>query len=127
MKRAQKPETRLYEAIKAALQWEPGLKLMRNANGQFRARGFHVKAGLGNGSADFVGILSLKIWHPDTATMRLVGRFIVLEVKREGEELDAAQVLWLSEVRALGGFGAMVTGPDSAREAIARARLGAYE
>jgi hypothetical protein len=98
----------LSDAIREALAYEPGLMLCRNSTGLFRARGCVVRAGLGNGSADLIGVLN--------------GRFVALEVKRPGEKPEPHQVAWLDAITRHGGFACVVHSVDEARAAIARAR-----
>ena len=142
-------EGALSDAIREALAHEPGLLLFRNSVGVLRSRGRVYHTGLGNGSADLVGVLA--------------GRFVALEVKRPGEAPtpeDVARIeaklgaiarrlagtpMWLRAVKALpdderrvleqeafaeavrkaGGFACYVDGVEAARAAIARARTGA--
>lgn len=106
-KRGKNPETLLLEAIREALAYEPGLMLMRNSVGTGRG---HVHHGLGNGSADLVGVLR--------------GRFIALEVKTERGLATEDQLVWLDRVRQHGGFACIVWNVREARAAIARAREG---
>lgn len=137
MSRPHKAETGLQAAIVDALAHEPGLIMWRNANGVYRGYGGRVRAGLPKGSADLVGVLSVlavlpesytragsPVWAEGSPASR-VGRFIALEVKRPGEEPEPHQVAWLADVRARGGFAAVVRSVDEARAAIAAARRGA--
>ncbi|HSN19256.1 MAG TPA: hypothetical protein VLS49_01175 [Usitatibacter sp.] len=128
-------EGALSDAIREALALTcPDLLLMRNAQCAVVKSNRMVRGGLGNGSADLVGVL------------RPSGRWVALEVKVPGEIPTTddllrahnrgarataaqrhmmAQRVWLEDVRAFGGFAAYVSSVEEARAAIARARTGA--
>jgi|WetSurMetagenome_2_1015567.scaffolds.fasta_scaffold62105_2 hypothetical protein len=104
-------ETDIVKAIRVALSTVPGLLLWRNNTGMLRDRnGTPVRYGLAVGSSDLIGILN--------------GRFIALEVKRPGQNARSSQEYWMLQVRASGGFAAVVHSVDEARCAIVRARGG---
>lgn len=108
-------ETDVKRAIMQELAYEPGLLVWRNNVGM---KG-HVHYGLGPGSADIIGILEHVCDYSN------VGRFIALEVKRDVKQTpEAHQSEWLQSVREHGGFAAVVWDVESARAAIARARMG---
>ena len=125
MKRAPKAETGLSAAIQDALALEPGLLLFRNSTGLFRAHGHRVRAGLGNGSADLIGLLTVGVRPNSSSPAAPWGRFMALEVKRPGEKPEPHQDAWLASVRERGGFAAVVRSVDEARAAVTRARSGA--
>lgn len=130
MSRPHKAETGLQGSIVDALTHERDLVLWRNANGVYRGYGGRVRAGLPKGSADLVGVLSITVdvhnflGHPGHGPVRF-GIFVALEIKRPGEVPEEHQVAWLADVRARGGFAAIVHSIDEARAAIAAARAGA--
>jgi hypothetical protein len=128
-------EGQLSDAIREALAYEPGLRLFRNAQCAVVKSNRMVRGGLGNGSADLVGLLAP------------TGRMVALEVKVPGEVPTAEQMsralakgaygrsredermleqgAWLHQIREHGGFAAYVSSVEEARAAIARARQGA--
>lgn len=110
---ARQGEGQLSDAIRAALAYEPGLLLFRNSVGVVKSRGRFYHTGLGNGSADLVGLLA--------------GRFVALEIKTEKGTVEPAQEAWLADVRRHGGFAAVVRTPLQALAAIRRARNGESE
>jgi hypothetical protein len=77
----------------------------RNNSGMFPGFGAGgrkrpVRAGLGTGSADIVGILG----GPFLGDVPSAGRLLAVEIKRPGERPTAAQVAWLRAVNAAGGL-----------------------
>jgi VRR-NUC domain len=89
------------------------LALWRNNTGRWLdPNGRVVTFGLAVGSADLVGILAPS------------GRFIALEVKQPKGKAKPHQDQWLTIVRNLGGFAAVVTSEEEALRAIERARQG---
>lgn len=107
---ARQGEGALSDSIRAALAWEPGLLLFRNSQAVMRKGARVYRGGLGNGSADLVGVL--------------MGRFVALEVKVPGKDAEPAQAAWLASVRERGGFACVVDSVESARAAIDRANRG---
>ena len=112
------------QEIRLALGAEADLVLWRNAihHGEDwdprTGRASFIKAGLGVGSADLVGVLRMPSG---------IGRFFALEIKRVGQKPSPEQLQWAALVRRLGGFVAVVFGVDDSRAALARARSGADE
>ena len=119
--------------IREALGLEPDLVLWRNNTGVFDdGRGGKVRTGLGTGSADLVGILTVTVpeIHFGTVHEYSLGRFFALEVKRNhyhhcrrgrtSEEQDR----WLALVRTMGGFASVVRSVQEAKASLARARRG---
>lgn len=131
-------EARIQSEIRLALGLEPDLLLFRNANVKASfydpASGGEkfVSAGLGDGSADLVGVLRVAtvshrsdpLWPGTGQIMATTGRFFALEVKQPGKKPRADQVRWAELVQRFGGFCCAVTGVDEARAALARARRG---
>jgi hypothetical protein len=123
-------ETRdLTHPIEAALNRLPGVRVARNNNlgpvvpyvRRLQPDIRPIRAGLGDGSADLVGVCSVAYG------VRPVGRAFCLEVKRPGVKPDADQVRWLRVVRELGGFACVVHSVDEAIAAVERCREGASE
>jgi len=137
-------ETRdLVAPMLRALNRMPGVRVTRNANlGPVvpYARRLEpdirpILAGLGVGSADLVGVVVV-VGVPNVAwASHKIGRVFCLEVKLPSDDdrgLKAGVVRpdqrrWLETVRRFGGFAAVVTSLDQAREAVARCRTGASE
>jgi hypothetical protein len=120
-------ETRdLTHPIEAALNRLPGVRVARNNNlgpvvpyvRRLQPDIRPIRAGLGDGSADLVGIVRL---HTG------IGRAFVLEVKRAGEKPKPDQARWLGVVRSLGGFAAVVHSVEEALAAVERCRAGESE
>lgn len=87
-------ETAIQKAIRVAVNASGRAIVWRNNTGVDVARG--VRYGLGNGSADLVGMLVPS------------GRFLALEVKTPIGRLREDQRLWLDVVRKRGGVAACV-------------------
>jgi hypothetical protein len=151
---ARQGEASLSDAIRDALAYEPGLTLWRNSQCAVVKSNRMVRGGLGNGSADLVGLLAVKIDVDSHGRLEhfgdKIGRFVALEVKMPGEipcGSKLATILavgatghaskmakadkhileqeeWLQSVRARGGFAAYVDSVESAKAAIQRARSG---
>ncbi len=144
-------EGKASDAIRDALKYEPGLVLYRNSVGFFNKNGCSMRAGLGNGSADFIGSVKVTMGPPGPGKApATIGRSIALEIKAPGEprftlaelreqslkyaaktKLPSAlqhlmdQALWAHKWRLDGGgFYAIVSTVDEARAAIQRAREG---
>ena len=124
--------------IEAAINALPGCRVARNNTGALRdATGRLVVFGLGVGSADLVGIVSVLGWlTPDwpmhsvdglMTQMMTVGRALCLEVKRPGRKLEPDHVRWAKAVRGLGGFCAVVTSVAEALACVDRCRAGLSE
>ena len=110
-------ETRdLTHPILAMLNTVSCVRVMRNNVGLAQmASGGALRYGLGTGSSDIVGIVTM----PDG-----VGRFFALEVKWSDQRPTQDQERWLGMVRSFGGFGAVVHSPEEAIEAVKRCRIG---
>ncbi len=91
--RVRQGEAQLSDAIRELLSLEPGLLLMRNAQCAVVKAKRMVRGGLGNGSADLVGVLAVAGFaHHRTdeggalyMSGAALGRFLALEVKMPGE------------------------------------------
>lgn len=108
-------ETRLVKQIRDAVATDMGLRLWRNNTGVAKSKGFFIRYGLCNGSADLVGVLAPQ------------GRFVALEVKTAKGRVDPIQDTWLDIVRSMGGFACVVRSVDEAKAAVERARAGKSE
>jgi hypothetical protein len=120
-------ERTIQNAVLLDLGCQPDLILMRNTVGVAteynpgNGRTRYITYGLGEGSADLVGILRRRIGG------RSVGQWFCLEVKRPGEKAEDHQSLWARTVREMGGFVATVCSVEEARAALDRARNGELE
>lgn len=112
---ARQKEGALSDAIRERLELEyrGRLLLYRNSQAVMRKGSRVYRGGLGNGSADLVGALTVRVssdgWEPDVlvppdqrAACYRVGRAIALEVKRPGEIPSEAEV---QAVVAKGDYG----------------------
>ncbi len=141
-KRHSRNETRdLTKPILVALNKLPGVRVARNnvgvsaqttdvyIDGEYTKR--VIRHGLGNGSADLVGIVEMRYWPKPAGVYDpyspLFGRVFCLEVKWPGKKQTTDQVRWAKVVRSLGGFVAIVHSVDEAVAAVARCREGANE
>lgn len=140
-----KGETELSNAIRARLGWESGLLLHRNAQCAVVKSNRMVRGGLGNGSPDIIGLVTMRFVTTGGEAMTF-GRGFALEIKspgqipseeriakirakaparRDKDELrDLAQWEWLEEYRRFGGFGAYADSVQAAVDAVTRARDG---
>ena len=130
-------ETRdLVQPIIRALNRMPGVRVARNANlgpvvpwaKRLDPDARAIVAGLGTGSADVVGVVSVPVLAPPPYLATAIGRAFVLEIKlpaapglRAGT-LRPDQRRWLATVRRFGGFAAVVTSVDEALALIERGR-----
>lgn len=119
-------ETSLLVAIRAALAEMPGVALFRNNTGMLQdIRRRSIRYGLGIGSPDLVGWVTLnEAWGTDPLPPRYA-RFFALEVKREGQQLGPAQREWLQRINRAGGYAQVVYSVEQARFAATEAQAGA--
>jgi hypothetical protein len=103
-------ETAIQKAIRVAVNASGRAIVWRNNTGVDVARG--VRYGLGNGSADLVGMLVPS------------GRFLALEVKTPVGRLSNEQILWIDVVRKRGGAAYCVRSVAEALEAVDHALRG---
>lgn len=127
-------ETReLVHPIRAMLNAMPGVRLWRNNSGMLKDhRGTPIRYGLGEGSADLVGLVTFERVTPRytidaEAGVETFARFFALEVKLPGKKPGASQRMWLQTVRTLGGFAAVVHDLQEASDAVSRCRAGLSE
>lgn len=131
-------ETRdLTKPIMAAVNRLPGVRVWRPHVLSTREQAV-TGAGLANGSADLIGLVTVRA--PITyetitdetgphglLTIPITGRFFTLEVKWPGEYPEPDQRRWMQCVRELGGFATIVHSIAEAIAAVGRARQGAHE
>jgi hypothetical protein len=130
--RRKRNETRdITHPIRAALNALTGVRVARNNSGSLPLpEGGMLRYGLGVGSADLVGIVSVVVRansveaYGDT---QVIGRAFVLEVKWPGEKPTVDQVRWLKAVQRLGGFATVVHSVEEALAAVDRCRRGEHE
>ncbi len=119
-------ETAIVAAIRDAISALPGVLLWRNNSGRLQdARGRWVTYGLGVGSADLVGAVTVghSVPWPDGTS----ARFFALEVKTDRGKTTKEQECWARAVRNIGGFVATVRSVDEAMAALQRCRDGATQ
>ena len=126
-------ESTVQDQIVKALSQMPDVVIHRNLVGTYETvRAGWIKAGLGEGTADLVGWLSVPIGpspgYPfgPSAGCR-VARFLALEVKRPGGDNEhkaheAEQRAWLELVRLRGGVAGIVHSAAEAVDLIEKAR-----
>lgn len=108
-------ETDLVRAIREAMALERDVLLFRNNSGvaqsDYKGKHSFVRYGLAPGMPDLVGMLR-------------GGRWFCLEVKTPNGGVRPEQKVMMLEIRAMGGFAAVVRSVEQAREALERARRG---
>jgi hypothetical protein len=133
---AEKPKPRRNETreilvpVRARLNSILGVRVARNNVGVLEwAPGKKLRYGLGHGSADLVGIVTVSVWFVAGAiwTVSTFGRAFALEVKRPGVKPKPEQVAWLAAFRRLGGFAAVVHSVEEGIAAVERCRKGLSE
>ena len=107
-KRGTNPETQLSAAIHDAVMASGLAILWRNNSGG--VRGTSIRYGLCPGSADRVGMLVPS------------GRFLGLEIKMPGKDLDPDQVRWRGVVERAGGMFVVAHSVEEALSALRAAR-----
>ncbi len=111
-------ETAIVAAIRDAISALPGVLLWRNNSGRLQdARGRWVTYGLGVGSADLVGCVTMLVPYHLTSD-QYVARFFALEVKTDRGRTTKEQECWARAVRKVGGFVATVRSVDEAMAAL---------
>jgi hypothetical protein len=110
-----KSESRIQWEIRLALGGLDGVWARRNNVGLAEVRGVKIPFGLGKGSSDLIGIVTM----PDG-----VGRFAAWEIKNANGMVSKEQELFFGLVRGLGGFACEVRSPEDAVASVARCRGG---
>ena len=120
-------EGKIQSDVMRALGALPDLRIFRNTVGtaatfnSTTGKTQYVTYGLGTGSPDLVGMLTVSVFgHP-------FARWFCLEIKRPGASPRPEQVQWAKAARLFGCFATHVTSVDEALAAVERARKGAYE
>jgi len=98
-------ETQLLTQVMRALAIEPGVIAWRSNTRTLRLGGRLTRFGLGNGSADVIGLVSPS------------GRFLALELKTETGRVSDEQKKWGQAVVKAGGMYAVVRSVAEARRA----------
>ena len=129
-------ETReLTHPIRIALNKLPGVRIVRNNVGTVPLpSGGRITYGLGVGSADLVGMVTLDAYMfvqggdaiGDVYAMskRTIARPLLLELKRPGHHPSPVQSRWLRTANRLGAYAAVVHSLEEALDAVQRCRAG---
>lgn len=115
-----KPERPVLESdvlaeTRSALSSLPHVLIARNNSGALKdATGRLVRYGLGDGSADLIGCVSIELTDMDSAPFK-VGVYVAIEMKRPGKKATEEQRAWLDIYASRGA----ITGvAHSAEEAL---------
>lgn len=128
---AVKPKPRELEAdimaeVRQALAALPDVTIARNNVGVATMGRAKVRYGLGIGSADLIGSLTIEMYVPQgntNAWMPIkIARALGVEVKRPGQKPDDDQKLWAEDRRRRGWIVGVVHNAAEAIELIERAR-----
>lgn len=103
----------MLHAVERALAKLPGVVAWRNSVG-YIAQPRPLSYGLGKGSADLIGIV----------TVGGRGLFLALEVKAPAGRIAPHQQAWLDRVRSMGGIAAVVRSALEAVEVVQQAQAG---
>jgi hypothetical protein len=123
-------EATIQDRVRQALGKMPDVSMYRNHVGTFEdKRGFWVKTGLGAGTSDLVGLVTVPIDALYRAGVTRVGVFTAIELKKpdahEHGQHEVEQRAWLSLVRGMGGAAPeFITSEAEALDAITRIRGG---
>ena len=126
-------ERQLMEDIKLRINQEPDFVVFRNnlVEGFYAkvdpktgkaGQPFYVKAGLGTGSPDLVGIQAMGVTYQGRSL--LLGRFFAPEIKVDGEDPRANQEEWAERARLYGACVPTLRSVEDAVAALERARKG---
>lgn len=115
--RSDRPESAVVREILEWARLEPGLTLHRNIVSS-RAAHLGCATGLGKGSPDLIGWLSVPVKSGKISV------FVGIEVKREKKGVIAdEQNDWLERIRRAGGIAGVARGLDDARRIVTEGRL----
>lgn len=98
-------ESQLMDRVRLVLGADPAAVFWRNNTGVAETRGYTIRYGLGNGSADLIGLFR--------------GRFVAVEVKTPAGRQSEDQKRWQSLVESKHGIYAIVRSEDDARDLLA--------
>lgn len=111
-------ESDILARIRKAIAAMPDVRVFRNNVGVLKdATGRRVTYGLGVGSADLIGSVTVtRNGSPPFA------RAVAIEVKRPGEKPSEEQARWLAMAREAGWIVGIATSPEEAIDLIERGR-----
>jgi len=110
-------ESDVVKDILAWAQYEPGLTLHRNVVSS-RAAHLGCPTGLGKGSPDLIGWLSVPVKSGK------ISIFVGIEVKRrKGGIVADGQSEWINRIRAAGGIAGVARSVEDAQRIITEGRL----
>ena len=120
-------ETSIVSHARAALNQLPGVNFARNnVGGMHNASGQFVTFGLGAGSADLIGSVTVHVCVPCAPRNPFrnvtIARAVALEFKRPGKVNTPDQDAWAAQRRAIGWHVETVTSVEEAIAAVERAR-----
>lgn len=118
-KKREPTETEIVSAVRAKLNALPGVNFARNnVGGYYNASGRFVEHGLGEGSADLIGSVTVVVGKRPITIARAVG----LEFKKPGKVNTELQDAWAMQRRSIGWHVETVTNLEEALAAVERAR-----
>lgn len=100
--------------IRAVVAAMPGVRVWRNQVGEIHEPKRHLKYGLGLGSADIIGLVTMPSG---------MARFLAIEVKDKGV-VSPEQRAWLGCVNRDGGAAAVIRNEQDAMAFVRRAQQG---
>lgn len=115
-------EATIQDRIVQALSRMPDVVIHRNLVGTYETvKAGWIRAGLGPGTADLIGWVTIDCTDCDHVEHRKIARFMAIEVKIPGgdgknKDRETEQRAWLDMVRSMGGVAEIV---HSEAEAIA--------
>lgn len=116
----------IQSAVRDFLAREPDVTIFRNAQVYVTFESGHrARTGLGAGSADLVGSLTVQIERSGVASLEVIrfARALGVEIKKPGEYLDHKQKIWHAAMARAGWIVGVVRSVDDARELLRKARL----
>lgn len=117
-------ESKVQTGIRQALAALPYVRLYRNKQA---GRG-RLKAGLGTGTSDLIGWVTIRFEDPIGGNMQDNAIFLAIEVKANAKaDVSPEQLSFLADVRAAGGIGAIVWTVEQAVQLVKRAHYGDVE
>lgn len=115
--------------IRRWLASQPDVKIFRNAQAFVQFDDGHKgRAGLGTGSADLIGSLTVQVPRYRLDGTRLPGQLITIaramgiEVKRPGQKLRKEQVAWADAMHRAGWIVGVATSVEDVKDIIEKAR-----